>query len=171
MRKKLPYKEGDVVCVPLRTEGYAIGIISRKPKYGHIIYGYFFGPKIENVPTEITKEISELKSEDAILIGKFTDDRILNKKWHVVGSLENWNRDEWPLLPFIQEDPLTNQIYLIILSEVDLIKVEKTVHIISETEKDHYKNNPKYGLMGHGFDEIKLTKFFDKSYVYKYNKC
>ncbi len=47
MAKSLNYSEGDCISIPLREGGYARGVVARMNGSG-IIFGYFFGPFIEN---------------------------------------------------------------------------------------------------------------------------
>jgi hypothetical protein len=65
------YREGQWFAIPLRKEGYALGIIVRgcyKTKGG---LGYFFGPKYAEIPND--EATWEKKPEEAILIARFGD--------------------------------------------------------------------------------------------------
>ncbi len=46
---KLPYSEGCVFLVPLREGGYARGVVARAAPQGKVLFGYFFGPRIDSV--------------------------------------------------------------------------------------------------------------------------
>lgn len=60
--KKLPI-EGTVFLVPLRAEGYAVGVLARANGEGQC-FGYFFGRRVMG-PDEVN--VSKLAPEDAVL--------------------------------------------------------------------------------------------------------
>lgn len=92
------YREGQWFAVPLRTGGYALGIIVRgsyKTKGG---LGYFFGPKFDAPPEdEITWRATPA---DALLISKFGDLGILSGRWPLIPSTRPFSSDEWPIPVF-----------------------------------------------------------------------
>src|SRR5579871_2681385 len=97
-RRKLPYQEGDWFAVPLQDGDWALGLAARVPNRSHGVFGYFFGPRHEHIPTE--QATWGLTPADAIFAGIFSDLRLLNGKWPLVFRPQQWNREEWPLPAF-----------------------------------------------------------------------
>lgn len=104
LRKRIKYSEGQWFAVPLKTGGYALGIIVRgnyKTKGG---LGYFFGPRYKEVPDE--RETWLKKPSDAILITWFGDLGIIWGRWPLIPSTRPFRREEWPVPKFKRIDPL-----------------------------------------------------------------
>lgn len=151
-KKKLPYQEGDWFAVPLREEGYAVGLVARSSPGGKVLFGYFFGPRRQKLPS--IKNISGLTPEAAILIAQFGDLGLYNGEWPIIGHSEPWSRSAWPMPKFIRIDAISEKALLIEYSEDD------PNHEISVTPCDPNKVRmlPKDGLWGYGAIEIRLTK-------------
>ena len=162
MRKLLPYKEGDLFCVPLRTNGYAIGIIARVANTGKILLGYFFGPKRIQISNQVDEEMCKLRPEDAILIGLFGDLGIINKEWPIIGGFTNWNSNKWPMPPFSQIDPISGENKLYVISEYDLYTIEKVIKFSNNVDNSCLIAYPDHCLMGYGAVEIRLTKLLQE---------
>ena len=81
-----PYREGSMFAVPLRSGGYAVGIISRvsADNSGGLL-GYFFGPKLAAMPNGQIS--SDLKSTNALRVLRFGDLLLLNQAWSVIGEI------------------------------------------------------------------------------------
>lgn len=151
-RKKLPYKEGDWIAIPLKNSGYAIGLIARPQRKGRILLGYFFGPKHEQIPN--LEELQDLKPEDASLIAIFGDLGLYTGQWPVIGQIPPWNRSKWPMPPFIRTDCISGKTSRIEYSEDDLTCEIRATPCGSEEAKRY----PQDGLWGSGAVEIRLTK-------------
>ena len=91
-RERPSYAEGDVVVVPLGEAGFALGVVARRPRLGHIAIGYFFGPRLGQPP----KSIPPLAAESAVMLHRFGDGEILSGGWPNLGQLAGWKREEWP---------------------------------------------------------------------------
>ncbi|MCW3098387.1 MAG: hypothetical protein JWL77_4005 [Chthonomonadaceae bacterium] len=102
-RRKLNYKEGDWIAVPLKDGGYALGIAARVSR-GGAIFGYFFGPRYPDVPT--ASNTTGLLPSKAVFIGMFGDLGLLEGIWMVIRSSEPWRREEWPMPDFGRVDPM-----------------------------------------------------------------
>lgn len=99
--RTLPYKEGSVFLGPLREGGFGRGVIARAGKRGHLL-GYFFGPKLfDNSPM-----LEGLSPDLAIRRARFGDLGLLKAAWPVIGSIEPWVQDQWPIPEFLWSDPL-----------------------------------------------------------------
>lgn len=153
MAKAINYREGECIAVPLRNGGFARGIIARLDGKG-LAFGYFFGPKFDEVQHI---ECSGLSPRDAILIGLFGDLGLLRGDWRVVGRVPEWNREEWPFPPLARVDEKANKAWLSYYDEESLSVLEEIP--ISPTVAEKY---PYDRTMGFGAVEIRLTKLLEK---------
>ncbi|QPJ62209.1 MAG: hypothetical protein G3M70_10135 [Candidatus Nitronauta litoralis] len=149
-KKTLNYSEGDCFSVPLSEGGYARGVVARMDGSGGI-FGYFFGPKVEQFKKLVIDE--NIFPENAVLLGQFGDLGFLEKKWEVIGRVSEWSREKWPMPLFLRFEEGSSVGYL---SQYD----ENTLKIIGEQEveikKIDKKKYPKDSLMGYGFVEKKI---------------
>jgi hypothetical protein len=100
---KLPYSEGSVFLVPLRGSGYARGVVARSGPQGKVLFGYFFGPRLRSTEDA---DMNGLHPSEAVLCLRFGDLGILRKEWPIVGSVADWNRENWQMPRFVRRDPL-----------------------------------------------------------------
>jgi len=149
-RRKINYKEGSCIAIPLREGGYARGIIARVDGKGGI-FGYFFGPKFSSF--EEIENCSGLKCQDAILSGRFGDPGLLNDEWKVIGEYTSWDKTDWPMPAFIRIDESENRAWLSYYDEYDFSFIKEDE--VSPELKDKY---PYDRDMGYGAVEIRLTK-------------
>jgi hypothetical protein len=152
-RRKLPYKKGTWILVPLRTQGYALGLVARMDGKGRI-FGYFFGPVISE-PSAATIP-NNLKPEDAILSGRFGDLGLINGEWIVLGEKDDWNKDEWKMPPFVRVDEHSGKAFVSVYDD-------NTLNFVSEKPcnpalVDKYPHDIG---MGYGSVEIQLTKLLN----------
>lgn len=154
-RKKLPYKEGDWLAVPLRDGGYALGLAARVNGKG-IVLGYFFGPRYTSPPSPI--EIEGRQSQDAIFVGQFGDPGLLDGSWPVVGAVPGWQREDWPVPVFGRRDRRDPTITW--RSHYD----ENTLRFVREERvaPDQIAGLPKESLSGYGFVEIHLSMLLSR---------
>ena len=148
----LPYDEGTVFLVPLRTGGYARGIVARTSNEGKILLGYFFGPCLKS-PNE--KSLDGLDPTNSILCIRFGDLGLINGEWIICGRIPNWNRNKWPMPDFARNDPLSKKTWLVRYSDNDpnLIEKEIPTNFDLKLAKDL--------LAGYGAVEIKLTQLLN----------
>jgi hypothetical protein len=153
--KNVKYNEGQWFAVPLRNEGYALGIIVRgnyRVKGG---LGYFFGPRYDYVPDD--EEIWEKKPEEAILISQFGDLGIINSRWPLIQTTRPFHKEEWPIPKFGSENPLIPQKAFVREYQQDN---SGKLQIIRETVVDAKEivGMPIDSSMGGGSVEIHLTE-------------
>lgn len=149
--RKLPYREGDVIAVPLRDGGYAVGVAARLNGKGAVV-GYFFGQRYGDVPD--LDEIGELNREEAVLIQTLGDLGLIRGTWPVIGQLPGWRREEWPMPVFGRREELTGRCFRVEYPDGDPNGRPREVPISSE-ECDHL---PEDGAAGFGFIEARLTR-------------
>ncbi|WP_198432657.1 immunity 26/phosphotriesterase HocA family protein [Burkholderia ubonensis] len=121
--KRLPYSEGTWFAVPLRTGGYAIGVVARMAPKGKIVLAYFFGPKCDAVPA--LSEVEGLKPTDAIKCVRLGDLGMVNGEWPIIGASPGWAREDWPMPSFIKQDPLSNRVWLVRYADPIRVRLNK----------------------------------------------
>lgn len=151
MSKNASTKEGTLFAVPLRTGGYALGVLARTGGQG-VAFGYFFGPKLLDLKV-IPRE--KLRADDALLSGRFGELGLTNGEWPVLGSLQEWSRTAWPMPLFLCPGHKQGYVKLvqygddtlepIRIDEVPMLGLDMTRFLPDE-------------MMGYGFVEIRLTR-------------
>lgn len=149
--KRPQYSEGTWFAVPLRTGGFATGVVARMAPRGKIILACFFGPKRAAVPD--LPDIERLQKIDAIKCIRLGDLGLVNGEWPIIGISPIWVRAEWSIPIFIRRDPLSRQAWLVRYSDTDPSIVEQ--ECIVNDEVDNIEDDC---LCGYGAVEIKLTK-------------
>jgi hypothetical protein len=148
--RKLNYEEGDVFAVPLRTGGFALGLVARMPKSGKVLFGYFWGPARTALPEP--KDLPELHPRDALFGKMFSDLGLIKKEWPILTSLPGWKRAHWPMPKFLRQSPLSKRAWLVTYADDDPNQVsseDPCAFDVTGYEKD--------GLLGSGATEILLT--------------
>lgn len=147
---KINYTEGTCFFVPLRSGGYACGVISRLDGKGGI-YAYFFGPKL----AKPEGTFGEVHAQGALLSGHCGDLGLLKGEWPLAGQLKDWSRGDWPLPILYREDIGARKSWISYYDDVDLRFVREEV---VDFDQDWYRSYPYDRLMGYGAAEIRLTK-------------
>jgi hypothetical protein len=147
---KLPYSEGSVFLVPLRNGGYARGVVARTAPKGKVLFGYFFGPRLESRATATWNDLDPTK---AVLCVRFGDLGLINGEWQMLGMVPNWSRDAWPMPEFARRDPLGKmKPQLVRYSDNDPNQID------FERPIDNDAGLRTDSLSGYGAIEIRLTK-------------
>jgi hypothetical protein len=153
VKKRIKYSEGQWFAVPLRDDGYAIGIIVRgeyKTKGG---LGYFFGPRYSNIPSG--EETFAKNKENAILVGIFGDLGIITGEWPLIQNGKPFIREEWPVPLFKRIDSFNEDIALIVEYDEENIPGRPVRETITTT--DSVLEFPDDGVYGSGSIEKTLT--------------
>ena len=146
-RGKLPAL-GTAFLVPLRDGGFASGVLARADGRGSA-FGYFFGPRVSGAGDV---ELHSLVPCNALLVGMFGDLEIIRRNWPLIGKLENWAPDRWPLPPLSRVDERAGRAWLSTYDDALRCVSEEE---IDPAEASQYTSD---GLMGAGAVEIRLTK-------------
>jgi hypothetical protein len=153
-KKRIRFNEGQWFAVPLKTDGYVIGVIVRGNNKT-ICLGYFFGPKYETPPGD--EATWEKTPENAILITRFGDLGIVNGSWPLIQSTRPFSREEWPIPKFGMEIPFSEGKGYVREYDIDdsgswILLLESVVEIkeIVGLSKDSF--------MGGGSVEFRLTQ-------------
>ena len=151
--KKLPYKEGTWFIVPLKCEGFAVGIAARVAPRGKILLAYFFGPQRDKIPK--LEELSSLTADQAILTLMVGDLGLINGQWQIIGQHENWKREDWPMIDFVRREEREIPVYYLVkYSDDDPSKRPLETQITLEESIGLQTDS----LSGFGAAEIKLSK-------------
>lgn len=150
-KQKYHYDVGSIFCVPLREGGYAIGIVARCDHKG-LVFGYFFGPRLKTIPESV--EWRDLKAGEAVLIGQFGDIGLKNGDWKLVGSIEQWSPEAWPMPAFCSAHEDENMVTITLYDDSTLDT--KSVNTVPRSEET--ARLPVDRVMGYGAVEIRLTR-------------
>jgi hypothetical protein len=151
-KKSLPYREGTWFAVPLGKPGYAVGIVARMDGKGGV-FGYFFGPKRNTVPT--LDQVQWLRPSNAVYVTQFGDLGLFNGEWPIIGALDGWDRGQWPLPPFIRVDDFSGKAVKVIYDDnLGLISEKRCNRALA-------KRYPEDCLAGSGAVEDDLTDLLD----------
>lgn len=145
---KIKVNIGDVFVVPLRSEGYGIGLIARKHR--NILLGYFWKEFFSKIPNDL--ELSSLNKDDTFWIKQFGIRGLEKGEWKILGNKPNFSPKEWEVPKFIRETKPFGK-YLVTYDD-------KLKFVNQEKVPDNFRGlHPKDGLAGYGFVELKLTDF------------
>jgi hypothetical protein len=149
--KALSLREGTWFAVPLRGGGYAVGRIARYAPREGIMLAYFFGPKRERIPT--LEEVESLQPRQAIEVMRTTDLGLVEGRWIVLGDSACWEREAWPIPPFIRRDEIGHVAWRVVYSD------EVPNEVVSE-ELIPYETTGlgPDGLYGHLAAEVRLSQ-------------
>lgn len=155
--RKMHYKEGDWFAVPLEGGGYALGLIARMRKRPRSVglFGYFFGPRRQDVPT--LADAARLRAVDAIDRLIFGDLDLLNQNWPVLGALPDWDRGKWPLPGFAHKDVISGQPYIRTYDEDSL-----DFHSERQVREADLVGLPPDGLYGAGAVITRLSRLIQQ---------
>jgi len=146
-RPKIP--EGLWFAVPLRDSGFGIGVVARANR--GVLLGYFFGPRRKEPPALV--DLSTLQADDAIWVSKFGYLGLRDGDWPVIGALENWKRDAWPMPVFARHEEVTGRWLQVVYDDTDPNKFVREIPV----SEGAAKGSPEDGLAGPGFVEIHLA--------------
>jgi hypothetical protein len=148
---KLPYREGSWFVVPVRTGGFAAGVVARCTSRGGILICYFFGPRRDKPPT--FEEVQALRPSAAIAVLKVGDLGLVDRTWPVLGTSPTWRREEWPSPAFVRSDPLSGKSWRVEYDDRDPNRVVREVPL---AEPDARLGRDS--LFGSGAAEIHLSQ-------------
>ena len=154
MPAQVKYAEGDWFAVPLRSSGYALGLLARSNPKGALL-GYFFGPRLPVLPTQATA--AGLTPAQAVLVGKFGHLGLKHGKWPIVGRVEPWDRAAWPMPVFVRYEELTGRSFHVFYDPDDPVRLLRE----EQVPPGPAEQLPADGLMGAGFVESRLTRLLD----------
>jgi hypothetical protein len=144
------YQEGDWFAIPLQSSGYGLGLIARGSKKTKVLFGFFFGPKRDNMP--IAKDILNLSVNDAVWYCKFGDLWLFKGRWPIIFSANEWDRKKWPMPDFLRVEGEDGPVWRVTYNE------NNPAEIISEVRVDKFSNIERSSVFGADAVEVRLSK-------------
>lgn len=118
-RKHIVCNEGDVFLVHLESGREVFGVVTRRPKRTSvIIYVVFYDRSLDEI-----KALQREEAEGRLLRCQTGDLGFREGQWHIVGRVESWSRESWPLPEFWREVSMDSRIYVTKYDEDTLIPV------------------------------------------------
>jgi len=111
------YSEGTWFAVPLRTGGFAVGLVARATADGPHVLAYFFGPKRASAPT--MTELSDLRASSAVKVARTGDPHLIDGRWPIIGTSKQFRRDAWPFPRFVRKEEIRGKAWAVEYSEDD----------------------------------------------------
>ena len=150
MKRSINYSEGTIFALKLRTEGFAIGIVTKISKSRNgIIVAWFSDKRFKEIP-----DLAEIE-----LIVNFTfkwrigDLSLIDNTWFILGKKQNFKSEDWPVPAFINKDPISNKAWEVKYKENDIETIQ------SETLTDFSREDlDRDSLLGAGAVELRLDK-------------
>jgi hypothetical protein len=114
---KVNYVEGTWFAVPLRRDGFAVGLVARATSKGPCVLAYLFGPQRNAVPT--LSRVSGLNPSAAVKVVRVGDLNLINGKWPIIGHWTEFSRSEWCFPKFLRSDEIGHRAWIVEYSEDD----------------------------------------------------
>lgn len=144
------YAEGDVFAVPLRDDGWALGVLARRKDATAV--GYFFAPRM----VAVSGQVPRLMPDDLFVVKRFADLGLLEGDWPILGRLPDWDRWVWPIPDFGRVEPVTGRAWRVRYPDDDPSGRPSEEPISAE----ECERLPRDGLAGAGAVEKWLTALF-----------
>lgn len=109
-------ERGTVFAVPLREEGFAIGVAARLGRTG-VCLAYFFGPRLPVVPDG--GQVAALEADAAVLVALCGDADLRGGRWQVVGRVARWRNSDWPMPVFVRKEEISGRTFRVLYDEQD----------------------------------------------------
>jgi hypothetical protein len=122
---RLNYAEGTVFAIPLRSGGFAVGLVARAAPRGRLLLVYLFGPRRESVPE--LAEVANVHASSAIRIVRAGDLHLIEGKWPVIGQLGEFRREDWPFPKFVRTEELARRAWVVEYAD------DHPGHVVAET--------------------------------------
>jgi hypothetical protein len=119
---------------------------------GGVLMGYFFGPRRLNLPS--LEELHGLRPERAVLVQRFGDLHLMDDRWPILGYVDDWRRDDWPMPAFGRYVEIDEKAWRVVYQDDNPNSVPRETRISVE-ESQHL---PDDGLLGAGLVELTLTR-------------
>jgi hypothetical protein len=149
MAKRIKLKEGDLFILPLRTNGYLVGLVARIAGNG-VPMGYFFNdllPEISSSPN-----IDKLTADNVLLVSKFGIQGFADGTWRRAETLPGFTREDWPVPIFLEKHSVLAPRLEFYSDDMEFIGYG---HVSQDTDLNSYYES---GTSGSVAIEIELTK-------------
>lgn len=123
---KKNYKEGNLFSVPLKLDGFAVGLVARATPESPVILAYFFSERYLSIPK--VDDLTFLKPTDAFKVWMVGDLGLINGEWEVIGEIPNFVRSQWKVPNFVRREEFSGRTWLVSYSD------ENPSVVLSETK-------------------------------------
>lgn len=142
---------GEWFAVPLKNGTWAGGLVASSSKNG-VLAGYFFGPARTELPD--LHDFIGAQPGEAILVARFTHLGLRNGSWPILGTLRDWNPEEWSPPGFIRHEELSGRTFRVHYDETDpAIPLRQ-----EQVRLGDVQGEPEDGSMGHIFVQQRLSR-------------
>jgi hypothetical protein len=128
MSKKVKLREGDWFVVPIDGPRWVLGLIARRK--GHGLFGYFFAPAWDHIPS--LDEIGSPNARGSFTQLIFSDLELLDGGWPLIGHDEAFSRDRWPMVEFeryVESAGQRGRLYTVRYDEDELVRQVSQVEV------------------------------------------
>jgi hypothetical protein len=146
--------EGSVFIVPLLKEGYGLGLVARHYKHGTLFY-FFKDKLIEKI--NLTP-LDKINKENILWVTLAGDAAFTKKTWTVLGVLDNWKKEDWPV-PVFKTTDILRGFPIAVYYDEKLEEIERK----KITEKESSRLQWQNGIAGTGFVEDELSELLENS--------
>ena len=94
--------EGTTFLLPVGHGQFGVGLLTRVPARGGVVFGYFFGPRRSGHPTE--PWLMSRVASQAVFRCRFRDRALYSGEWPTLLVLPAFDRNLWPLPAFHRYD-------------------------------------------------------------------
>jgi hypothetical protein len=151
---RLPYTEGTLFVVPLRKGGFATGLVARTTNKGRVVLAYLYGPKLTERPS--IEKLEPLTPRQALRVLRIGDLSLINGDWPILGQLNHWDRNEWPIPNYVRRDDLSKKAWKVFYSDINpnqLLREEPWSYDDYSLQSD--------SVYGSGAVELVMTKLLE----------
>jgi hypothetical protein len=119
------------------------------------LLGYFFGPKYARLPT--LADAAGLSPDRAAFVAKFGDLALKRGTWTVLGTLNSWDRQAWPIPVFVRYEELSGRTFRVVYADDNPNRVIREELVAAGDSVI----GPPDALLGAGYVEKVLTSTLD----------
>ncbi len=94
--------EGTCFLLPVGPGQYGVGLLTRVPARGSVVFGHFFGPRRSNRPAQ--EWLTSRLPSQAVFRCRFRDRALYSGDWPTLLVLPGFERSRWPLPAFHRYD-------------------------------------------------------------------
>ena len=85
----------------MQDGGYCVGVVARASGQGNLL-GYFYDTRYATVPAQ--NEWPQFDPQKAFLKLRMSDEDLLRGVWPILGIVEDWKKEEWPVPYYIRRN-------------------------------------------------------------------
>lgn len=129
------YDEGSWFALPLRSGGWAVGVVGRLDRKNEFMTGYFFGPRRESLPA--MDDVEGIRPETAAMVCNCHCRELINGAWPILGQASKWRREDWGIPVFVRDWHKDRGLATFVYYTGDDLTKEKRWEVIEYTGSPH----------------------------------